>query len=342
MLEFNNFTINNFEYFKNNKININNNNILIKLLKDERNNIQKYIATNNVNYKICNNKNMNLNKIKFYCNSKYVDLKVIELLNNLNDNYLFYSIKWNNNFIKIIINKKFNNLINNFISRLNILINIIDYLNLKNNKKKIINIYLILTEFEKKLPNKNEVLNPVHINSGFSHLYYNYILIWRLEEFEKVIFHELIHLFDMDCRDKIVSEKFNIVGEDRYYEAITDFWGIFYYIIYLSIITKIKIKILLEIEITFIKNQALTLNNFFDLGCWNNKIPNIIIKQNSAGVSYYIIKYLIFMYIINNNININLILDNYDNFLNIILNEGFKCEKFLNLNSLRMTLIQLN
>ena len=48
------------------------------------------------------------------------------------------------------------------------------------------------------------------------------------------------------------------------------------------------------------------------------------------------------MYIINNNININLILDNYDNFLNIILNEGFKCEKFLNLNSLRMTLIQLN
>ena len=315
MLEFNNFTINNFEYFKNNKININNNNILIKLLKDERNNIQKYIATNNVNYKICNNKNMNLNKIKFYCNSKYVDLKVIELLNNLNDNYLFYSIKWNNNFIKIIINKKFNNLINNFISRLNILINIIDYLNLKNNKKKIINIYLILTEFEKKLPTKNEVLNPVHINSGFSHLYYNYILIWRLEEFEKVIFHELIHLFDMDCRDKIVSEKFK---------------------------TKIKIKILLEIEITFIKNQALTLNNFFELGCWNNKIPNIIIKQNSAGVSYYIIKYLIFMYIINNNININLILDNYDNFLNIILNEGFKCEKFLNLNSLRMTLIQLN
>lgn len=339
MLEFHNFTINNFEYFKDNKININNDNILIKLLKDERNNIYKYIINNNVNYKIYNNKTMNLNKIKKYCNSRFVDFQIMHLINNLNDDYLFYTIKWNsNNFIKIIINKKFNKLINNFISRLNVLINIINYLN---NKKKIINIYLILSELEKKLPNKNEILNAEHINSGYSDVSNNYILIWRLEEFEKVIFHELIHLFDMDCRNHFVSNKFNIVGDHRYYEAITDFWGIFYYIIYISIITKIKIKTILEIEITFIKNQALIINNFFNLGSWDI-IPTIIIKQNSAGISYYIIKYLIFMYIINYNININYILDNYDNFLNIILKEGFKSEKFLELNSLRMTLIQLN
>jgi hypothetical protein len=341
MLEFNNFTINNFEYFQNNKININNDNILIKLLKDERNNIEKYISNNNLNYKIYNNKTIDSNKLKKYCDTIFIDLKIIDLLDNLNDEYLFYTIKWNDNFIKIIINKKFENIINNFISRLNILLNIIDYFNFKNNTKKNINIYLILSELEKRLPNQDNILSPEHINSGFTDFYYNHIVIWRLEEFEKVMFHELIHLFDMDCRNKIVTNKFNIIGEQRYYEAITDFWGIFYYIIYISLITKIKIKILLEIEITFIKNQALILNDFFNLGDWNS-IPNTIIKQNSPGISYYIIKYLIFMYIINNNININYLLDDYDNFLNIILNKGFKNDKFLKLNSLRMTLIQLN
>lgn len=149
----------------------------------------------------------------------------------------------------------------------------------------------------------------------------------------------------MDCRDQDIHNKFNIIGEHRYYEAITDFWGIFYYIIYISIVTKIQIKLILEIEITFIKNQAMILNDYYDLNSWsseNNNLQDIIIKQNTAALAYYIIKYLIFMYIINNNININNILDNYDNFLNIILKKGLNQENFilLNNNSLRMTLIQ--
>jgi hypothetical protein len=345
MLEFNNFTINNFEYFKKNKFNINDNNILIKLLKNERINIQNYINNSEFNYKIYNHKNIKLNKLKQYCNNKFTDFKIIDLLNNLNDDYLFISIKWNDNFIKIIINKKYNNILNNFLSRLNIFIKFIEYFKYKTQKNKIINIYFILSEFEKKLPDNNEILNASHVNSGFSDITYNYILIWRLEEFEKVTLHELIHLFDMDCRDQSITDKFNIIGEHRYYEAITDFWAIFYYIIYISILTKIKIKLLLEIEVAFIKNQAMVLNDFFNFNSWTqNTINKTIIKQNSAGLSYYIIKYLIFMYIINYNININYFLDNYDNFLNIILEIGFNKEKFIfiNSNSLRMSLIQLN
>lgn len=350
MSNFNDFTVNNLDYFYKNKININDDNILIKLIKNERNIIKNYIHNNKYNYEINNEKikDEKINLLKKYCDTIFVDLKIFDLLNNLNnDEYLFYTIKWNNNFIEIIINKIYIDTITNFISRINILIQIIEYFKFKTKKNININIYLILSDLEKKLPPKYEIINPEHVNSGFSNLSFNhkYILIWRLEEFEKVIFHELIHIFDMDCRDQDIHNKFNIIGEHRYYEAITDFWGIFYYIIYISIVTKIQIKLILEIEITFIKNQAMILNDYYDLNSWsseNNNLQDIIIKQNTAALAYYIIKYLIFMYIINNNININNILDNYDNFLNIILKKGLNQENFilLNNNSLRMTLIQ--
>jgi hypothetical protein len=56
----------------------------------------------------------------------------------------------------------------------------------------------------------------------------------KSEEFEKVIFHEMIHYFDIDMSEQHVPKIINVSHEHThsYWEAWTDFLGIFYHIIY--------------------------------------------------------------------------------------------------------------
>ena len=46
---------------------------------------------------------------------------------------------------------------------------------------------------------------------------------------------------------------FLINGPTNYYEAIADFWGIFYNLIYLSLVSNISVKKLFILEFCFIK-----------------------------------------------------------------------------------------
>jgi hypothetical protein len=85
------------------------------------------------------------------------------------------------------------------------------------------------------------------------------------------------------------------------------------------------------------------LNNFFNLYNWKHK-PNKYINQSTSAFSYYILKYLLFEYLLNLNkcdIYEHLYYINYNNLLNNILNKPFNQTKFINLKSMRMTLIQL-
>jgi hypothetical protein len=104
------------------------------------------------------------------------------------------------------------------------------------------------------------------------------IFIWREEEFEKVCFHEVIHFVNNDHRHEHIDIKSNIEGPTSYFEAITDFKAIILNIIYLSIIT--KIKILFTFEYYFIRN-----------------------KQNTPAYSYFVLKYFIFKYFNRSNFN---------------------------------------
>jgi hypothetical protein len=84
------------------------------------------------------------------------------------------------------------------------------------------------------------------------------------------------------------------------------------------------------------KNQANLFNKIFNLKDWATKKT---IKQNTPAFTYYILKFLIYKEIIKSG-TLD-ILNNPRDLLIKILSSDFKEEQFINLNSTRMTLIQL-
>jgi hypothetical protein len=54
-------------------------------------------------------------------------------------------------------------------------------------------IYLALTPFEKKLPSPGSTFNESNINTGFTVFPSKSILVYRFQEWPKVLFHELFH-----------------------------------------------------------------------------------------------------------------------------------------------------
>ena len=284
---------------------------------------------------------INMEEVKYTYSSTQISNKLINTLksspwvsNKLSYDYLLYdfNIKWNNNnniYIKCTEQK-----FNCFVNRLPIFLKILNFINRENDNN--ITIYLILSNLKKNI-NKYEIISPEHINSGYTHILTKLIFIWREEEFEKVCFHEVIHLVNNDHRHEHIDIKTNIEGPTSYFEAITDFKAIILNIIYLSIITKIKIKILFTFEYYFIRNQSSYIYN----------ILNIINKQNTPAYSYFVLKYFIFKYFNRSNFNEKLFDElfyknkNFEILLNNIKDYKITFNNYINYNSARMTLFEL-
>jgi hypothetical protein len=317
------FTINNFKF--------NNNNILINeqfinKIKQIRHEINKLP---NVDYTI-NKTIISTDKIKELLDSPWVspDLYYDNLTYDVN-------VSWGNNNLYIKTTKeKFIK----FKKRLPTFLKIINFIKLNNSTD--INIYLILSYLTKYLE-IDKIISPKHINSGYTNTITNDIFIWREEEFEKVTFHELMHLFLHDHRDENIKLPVQIDGPESFYEAITDFKAIIFNIIYISLLTKIKISLILKYELEFIYNQAKKINYYLN----NCKEDNIII-QNSPAYSYYILKYFIFTYFSENENdtlfnNIFFKNKNYNKLIKLIKDYKIKDNNFINFNSARMTLFEL-
>jgi len=331
-IEWSDFTINHFD-----KINelkkeyVNENSFIINKAREER---EEILKLNDTSFKI-SNINIPKDKLIRYASTYWVYDKVINKLDELSGSYL---IEWTNNNLtnKIYIKCKPHK-IENIKQRLNILIKVINRIQLKSKKKLGIEIYLVLSNLKKKLDNGNEI-GPKHVNSGYTDTYNNYIFIWREEEFEKVTFHELIHLFDIDHRDE--KYKHEHTHEDSLYEAVTDFKGIFYNIIYISLCTKKSIVQLFNLELTFIFNQAKMINNSI-----NNNITLI-----SPAYAYFVLKALLFNYINKLSktdfdefwLDIFIKNKNFDKLINKINQSDAKLNnKYYNFNSARMTSLEL-
>ena len=316
------FTLNNYKKIY--KIDIIKKDLLIDKMIKDKNNI---IKINDIKFDISYT-TIDRDLINEKSSTKWVYSK--GLFNDLDNLKSEIEIKWNNNIIYIKCNE---NKLVNILNRLPTLLKMINYINNNNNKLKI---YLILSNLKKDIDKNNYNLEAKQINSGYSHSIEKYIFIWREEEFEKVLFHELIHLLNKDHRDEIYDlDKQN---NNLFFEALTDTKAIYYNIIYLSILTKDDIKKLFTIELSFIINQANLMNYLL-----NNKYNEI-----SPVSSYYIIKSKIFKYILSDKMNDDLyeklfVLNTFGNeLINTIYNDELHYIPFENVNSSRMTILELN
>jgi hypothetical protein len=141
----------------------------------------------------------------------------------------------------------------------------------------------------------------------------------------------------MDHRNENISLPVKINGPKSFYEAITDFNAIIYNIVYISFFN-IKIEIILNNELFFIRNQAkMILSHLNTMSC----------RQKSPAYSYYILKDKIFKYFTSDNADEELFDDifykniNFNKLVQIIKNDKIQETNFIDLNSARMTLYEM-
>ena len=170
---------------------------------------------------------------------------------------------------------------------------------------------------QRKQTYNNDILTPINVNSGscFRKILVN---IWREEELEKVLFHELLHFYECDFHThntnykiikSYISSKFEIQDDDKSNESINEMMAILLHMIYQSERLHMNLDMIYGYEIFFSMFQMAKIISFYKGTSYSSLFksnPNhIIIKQTTSVLSYYIIKCILLF-------NINSTLDFLD------------------------------
>lgn len=174
-----------------------------------------------------------------------------------------------------------------------------------------LDVYLFLTPFKKYLPKeKNTIIEPKHINSAYTYgcSKQNKIIIYRYEEWKKVLLHESFHTFNFDFHNNnfqllrmFIRDTFKLHSDYEIYETYCETWATLWTCAYKSfkLTEKTKkpslfipfIETLLSYEQQFSVMQANKIMNNF------NTNYNMIIKgkaknyhENTNVFCYYILK----------------------------------------------------
>ena len=95
-------------------------------------------------------------------------------------------------------------------------------------------IFIYLTPFEKKLPENGDIIGPNHVNTAYTTSCNSdgFIIIYRNEEWFKVLIHECFHILGLDFSGNIKREYvdelrnfFPINSDYNLYEAYTETWA---------------------------------------------------------------------------------------------------------------------
>jgi len=181
---------------------------------------------------------------------------------------------------------------------------------------KNLNIYIYMTPIKKVLPNsRGDILAQDNINSGLSNTCQtnSEIIIYRKEEWFKVLIHETFHNYGLDFSamniplriTNIMSDRFNITSDFAMYESYTEFWARIMNLIYCSYNLNMGsitsdfnnfyqyFKILLYYERIYNIYQSIKLLNFQYLK-YNDLITNIrrdrclqLYREDTNVFSYY-------------------------------------------------------
>jgi hypothetical protein len=231
------------------------------------------------------------------------------------------TINYDNIKITLIYSKKVNNLqeIKKKVIRV---IKIMDDINTSYYKKIdkfIVNIFL--TPLKKMFSTKELILTPMNINSG-SAISGRIVNIWRLEELEKVLIHELQHYLSFDFHmydnnydkvNNIIKNYFNVYDDNnKCNESYNETLAGIINMCYQSCKYRVKINTIYYYEMSFLILQTLKIIKHYNKDTDIYNIADIKIKQTTSCLSYYVIKTILFFNILK--------------FLTLIENNGIKCQ----------------
>ena len=341
---------NNLTWLENNIFNILKNINEINKIKCIKNEIYNYKIHNKYFIeKIKNIKIYHLNENKFLSKKIIYNIfKFNEDTNLINNIYIIDGIVLNISIISYNKNQynKHKDFINNILTLFCLIKNIVGPSCLENE----CNINIFLTKLKKKMDFSNKkILDSDNVNTGFCYgcLKNNTIIIYREEEFLKVLIHELLHVFGIDKKlhrldnnflNKIISFDENIINNLKLFESYIEVTCLIIYTCYISykinnIHYKNIYKILYKYQLIhsffqtnkILKYYKLNLNDIF------NKNYKINYNEKSNIFCYYILKsYLLYdKYLLYNNKKI-IIEDNfYKDIVKKILNKYKKTNNSL-------------
>lgn len=230
----------------------------------------------------------NLKQIKYYVEGKFLAKNTIREIDKLK---YWYNINFEFGNIKLAVSKR--RKLNSVLEQLPNLLRIIK--TISNGKK--INALLFLTDLKKKWPQDN-TMNPNSVNSGYTYIIGKKIVIYRYEEWEKLLIHESIHSFNLD-QYKLSQNKYFV--KFNMFEAITDFWTVLLHCIYISFMLKKSWQEILLNEYKFIYVQSnYLLKKIWKINLLNeNNLDKELkkVKEKTNSFSYYVFKFMLFYYI---------------------------------------------
>lgn len=253
---------------------------------------------------------------KIFYNNNFVSIDILyELENNDlkhifidNDDYklslYYYDIDNNDDNI--------DDYIKNIISIIYIIKTINEIFNISKIKKY--NVIIFLAKQRKHL--FADMITQMNINSGSS-MMATFVTLWRKEEYEKVLIHELCHYIGIDHNIytnndiKSINDQFNIVGINHINESYNETIASIINMCWKSYKLKFDLQKIYDYEMKFLLLQTAKYIDFFK-GIKADDLFTINILQNTSGLSYIVFKMILFY--------------NINDFMNLILENNIKCD----------------
>lgn len=280
-------------------------------------------------FNVINNSNISFNKNKLNIKTNilnelpkgdlynYIPNEIKNIIENNTNVKQLYTFKIDNKYIQLYIiipgSQEHNKLFNVILKKTFIVIYLLNYYS--NKLTQNINIYMYLTDHIKLLPPKKTPINTLHSNTALTTFCKTdtEINIYRMEEYFKVLTHELIHnlcldfssLNNIEINRKILNI-FNIKSDVNLFETYTEVWAEILntmFISYNSTIDKNNIDIMIKKtnKMLFYEKIYSIIQCVNVLKHYNLKYENIIVDnklnknytEKTNVLSYYILKSIV-------------------------------------------------
>jgi len=207
---------------------------------------ENFKKTNIKTQKLC--KNMNCDDFPKGNNYEYMPNEIKSNILNMEKSVYLSQININGKLINIHLickKNKTNNFINNITKKIYLWLSIALQYSPKRCSHNL-DIYLYFTDLEKKLPKHGETIKEINANTAFTTFCKpsTEIILFREEEWFKVLIHESFHAFSLDfsnmpnglisAADQNVRKIFPLNIDLRYYETYCEMWAEVIQIIWLS------------------------------------------------------------------------------------------------------------